>query len=92
MNGLYEVTNGWMGESYVRVYVWAADEKQARELACVAYEREVRGGTPYRPETPEELERRVEDRVKNLEVTLLFRADAEPFSTVPSSDGWETGQ
>ena len=30
---LYEITNGYVGESYVRVYVWAEDEEQAFSLA-----------------------------------------------------------
>jgi hypothetical protein len=30
---LYEITNGYVGESYVRVYVWAKDDEQAYGLA-----------------------------------------------------------
>lgn len=30
---LYELGNGWTGQSYVRVYAWAPDEKTAREMA-----------------------------------------------------------
>jgi len=30
---LYEITNGYTGESYVRVYAWASSEKRALELA-----------------------------------------------------------
>jgi hypothetical protein len=29
---LYEVTTGAVGESYVRAYVWAEDDQQARRL------------------------------------------------------------
>lgn len=34
---LYEVTNGWEGESYVRVLVIAASEKDAEKLAQLKY-------------------------------------------------------
>lgn len=34
---LYEVTNGWTGESYVRVYVWAPDDTAAAEMAREAF-------------------------------------------------------
>jgi hypothetical protein len=33
MMNLYEIINSDMGESYVRVYVWAEDEEQAYSLA-----------------------------------------------------------
>ena len=33
----YEVINGWMGESYTRVYVWAPDEATAIALAQASY-------------------------------------------------------
>jgi len=36
---LYEVTNGWMGESYIRCYVWAENEILARELAIQAFQK-----------------------------------------------------
>jgi hypothetical protein len=35
MKSLYEITNGWMGESYVRAYAWADSEADALEL-CAA--------------------------------------------------------
>lgn len=35
---LYEAVNGYLGESYVRVYVWAASEDEARRLANAAFE------------------------------------------------------
>lgn len=34
---LYEVTNGWTGESYVKVFVIAANEEQARYIAADKY-------------------------------------------------------
>lgn len=37
---LYEVTNGWIGESYVRVYAWADDEVTALAMARAAYARD----------------------------------------------------
>lgn len=30
---LYEITNGYVGTSYVRVYAWAPSEERALELA-----------------------------------------------------------
>jgi hypothetical protein len=42
---LFELTNGYTGESYVRCYAWAADEAHARilyELRHGAEPREVR--------------------------------------------------
>ena len=30
---LYEATNGYIGESYVRLYVWAKSQERATELA-----------------------------------------------------------
>ena len=30
---LFEITNGWTGESYIRVYVWAGSEHQAVSMA-----------------------------------------------------------
>lgn len=36
---LYEATNGWMGESYTRCYVWAENEILARELAIQAFQK-----------------------------------------------------
>lgn len=44
---LYEVYNGWTGESYVRVYVWAHDENEARTLAAAAFEKHKAGTSEY---------------------------------------------
>jgi len=38
--GLYEISNGWMGESYVRVIVIAENEERALEMAKEAFMRE----------------------------------------------------
>ena len=37
---LYEAENGWLGESYVRCYVWAPDEATARALAIASFRQE----------------------------------------------------
>lgn len=34
---LYEVLNGYMGESYVRVYIWTDTEESARDMALQAF-------------------------------------------------------
>lgn len=33
MKALYEVRNGYMGESYVRAYVWCDSVEQAKQMA-----------------------------------------------------------
>ena len=38
MKALYEITNGWTGCSYVRLYVWADDPAEAHELAWEKYQ------------------------------------------------------
>ncbi len=72
---LYEVENGWIGESYVRCYVWAPDEATALMLATAAYQSHWQG-----KDDPA--------YAQNLRITRLFSADAAPFSTVPSGSGW----
>lgn len=42
---LYEIANGWIGESYVRTYVWAHDEAEARILAAEAFESRQEGSS-----------------------------------------------
>ena len=39
MKALYVATNGWVGESYVRAYVWADSEAEAKTLATAAFEK-----------------------------------------------------
>lgn len=34
---LWEATNGWYGEAYLRCYVWAENEPQAKELAAESF-------------------------------------------------------
>lgn len=77
---LYEVRNGFTGESYVRVYVWAPDEQMAREMASEAFRKESdKRSSPYS-----------ESYWTNLEVEELFSASRLRFVTKPSDAGWET--
>lgn len=78
MRALYECTNGYMGTSYVRVYVWADSDEHARALALVAFgtDRETR---PWRDS---------ESYVRIDECRKLFDASAEPFVTTPNDEGW----
>jgi hypothetical protein len=39
---LYEVTNGYEGASYFRVYVWAKDDAEADKLARASYDNDAR--------------------------------------------------
>jgi hypothetical protein len=64
MNTLWECTNGFIGESYVRCYVWAPDEQTALSMLP----------------GPKEI----------LKARKLFSADAAPFRTQWSDEGWET--
>lgn len=71
---LYEVTNGYIGESYVRVYVWAISEAQALELAQQSF----KSAHPNNRS----------DYSEDLTAKLLFKSDSAPFATRPSDDGW----
>ncbi len=71
MNSLYECTNGWCGEAYLRVYVWAPDDETAVRMAKEAF---IAKSEKYRD--------------NEVVARLLFRADAEPFATVPDDAGW----
>jgi hypothetical protein len=80
---LFEVTNGYLGESYVRVYVWAADEATALLLAKETYQaRDSDSNFQYtqKPATYWE----------NLKCVRLFSAGDTPFCTLPDDSGWET--
>lgn len=72
---LYEITNGWMGCSYVRQYAWAESEQQAKELAYAAQTNGPRA--PKQPVSQSE-----------LKVRLLMAGAAEPFATAPDDEGW----
>lgn len=71
---LYEVRNGYIGESYVRVYIWCRSEAEAVEMARSQFAAE----RTYLDE-PEYSER--------LTAHLLFSSDAAPFVTEPSDSG-----
>lgn len=73
---LYEVTNGWTGESYVRCYVWAEDEAAALELAGQSFRQHRQA-----KEHPSVYE--------DLQIEKLFSADDPPFATAVSDSGWE---
>ena len=71
---LYVVTNGWTGESYVRVYVVAATEARALELARESFKRE--HDDPRNWET--------------LFVNHTLALDGSEYASVPSDSGWES--
>jgi len=79
---LYEVTNGYTGYAYVRVYVWATNEEQALEIAQEAFRKE--NERDY-----DERHRHKSKYWQNLECRHLFSNDAEPFVTAPSDTGWD---
>lgn len=73
---LFEITNGWMGQSYCRAYAWAPDCETALQLARVKFEAEARANgynSAYWTE---------------LQAEELMDATALPFCTVPNGDGW----
>lgn len=77
---LFEITNGWMGEGYVRLYAWAESEAQAVEMAQAKLKAEAERKTPpYKPSYYEA-----------LQVTLLLDSASPAFVTEPSDEGWET--
>jgi hypothetical protein len=72
---LYEVTNGFTGNSYVRCYVWTdGGEVRARE---VAQERFAADG-----------KRNPLNYYTKLSVEALFCAESPEFATLPDDDGW----
>ncbi len=60
---LYEATNGFMGESYVRCLVWANNEQEALKLARRAFKEDGGGSYPERYWTNIELELIVDTEV-----------------------------
>lgn len=76
----YEITNGWTGESYVRVYVWAQDEAQAIELARESFKRKAE--SEYRV-----LESKWD--TSRFHVEKLVSSDSEAFASKPSDSGFE---
>ncbi len=73
---LFEITNGFFGVAYVRVYAWANDEAEALKMAELSFSNDPQGqGKP---------------NYKNrLEVKKIFSSSDEPFCTRPSSEGFE---
>lgn len=70
---LFEITNNYVGESYVRVYAWAETEAQALDMARQRFRTDhVSPGYS-----------------RNLTIKALFNADDAPFVTSPSDTGWE---
>ena len=76
---LYEVTNGYCGNSYIRCYVWAETETNAREAATLQYKKAYQKA----------LGKTNEDAWPDLELEYLFDDQSEPFVTEISDDGWE---
>lgn len=76
---LYEATNGYEGESYVRCYVWAGTEELALRLATEKFN--ASAPHSHRPGTPIELR----------ELMYVPTDDVpEPFCTNVSDNGWKT--
>lgn len=76
---LYEVTNGFTGNGYVRVYAWAENEAQALEMAAAKFKAKEKGSWA----------RYGEKYWTNLTAQHLFSADSAPFCTDESDEGWE---
>lgn len=71
---LYEVTNGYTGESYVRVYVWCYSEADVIPMANKIFrERAGKYGESY---------------WSNLKVKFLFEGTDPGFVTEPSDEGF----
>jgi hypothetical protein len=77
VNCLWEVENGYMGESYMRCYAWAATEEEALRLAREQFQQAPQGRSDG------------EEYWSDLSARCLFPADAKPFVTKPSGSGWE---
>lgn len=74
---LYEVQNGWMGESIVRAYVWASNRDEAQELATEAFKVDA---VKYH---------RTSAYYDKLYFRLLLETDHPSFCTKPSDSGWD---
>lgn len=69
----FEITNDYVGVTYVRVYAWAETEAQALGMARQAFRTQhLSPGYSW-----------------NLTIKALFNADDPPFVTSPSDTGWE---
>ena len=69
----FEITNDYVGVTYVRVYAWADTEAHALEMGRQAF-RAQHLSPGYS---------------RNLTIKALFNADDPPFVTSPSDTGWE---
>ena len=88
VNHCYEVINGWMGEGYTRVYVWAPDEASAIDLARAAYQAEAMAFQAHALGSPSHGATYPPEYWMNLRVRHLFSAADPPFATQPSDSGW----
>jgi hypothetical protein len=73
---LYVVTNGFVGETYVRVYVWAPDEVAAVSLAREAFKKKA------------EAENYDKSYWSYLRCLKVFSNTDVPFCTLPSDSGF----
>jgi len=78
MMTLYEVTNGWMGESYVRAYAWADSKEHALSLAREAYRGDCLNAARHK------------SYALGLKAKPLMTPETPPFCTPVSDCGWET--
>lgn len=69
---LFEITNGAIGESYVRCYAWASTVEEALTLARLAYQKKYQ----YMGE------------LSDLQVDELFDGSMPAFCTMPNDAGW----
>jgi hypothetical protein len=72
---LYELTTGYIGESYERSYAWAESEEHARQLFDAMQQSMADRFKPCKCES----------------CTLLFSAKEKAFVTKPSDSGWHYG-
>lgn len=83
MKSLYEATNDYAGNSYVRCYVWADDESEAMRLARAKFMED-----SYR--RYEHYSRSFDHpSVMRVELRRLFGSNDASFCTNLSDDGWE---
>lgn len=72
---IYEITNGFMGESYVKVYVWAFSQEQALEMGSASLRRAA------------ELDRYGPEYWQRLRCKLLRVAPSAPMASRPTDSG-----
>jgi hypothetical protein len=88
VNHCYEVINGWTGESYTRVYVWAPDEATAFDLARAAYHAEATASQAKALGSESSSEAYPPEYWLDLRIRHLFSAADPSFATRPSDSGW----